>query len=65
MYTAFYAEIGMVLYENRTVDDADFLIYAAEEPERSRDRRSQMAEICASHKNLRPLRAKGCEINSL
>jgi hypothetical protein len=32
------------------------MIYAAEEPERSASRRSQMAEICANHKNLRHLR---------
>ncbi|MDR0566046.1 MAG: hypothetical protein LBG47_03265 [Prevotellaceae bacterium] len=35
-----------------------FMIYAAEEPERSGARRSQMAKICANHKNLRHLRAK-------
>ncbi|MDR0566722.1 MAG: hypothetical protein LBG47_06775 [Prevotellaceae bacterium] len=35
-----------------------FMIYADEKPERSGTRRSQMAKICANHKNPRHLRAK-------
>ncbi|MDR0566574.1 MAG: hypothetical protein LBG47_06010 [Prevotellaceae bacterium] len=34
------------------------MIYADKEPERSGARRSQMAKICANHKNPRHLRAK-------
>lgn len=53
-----YAAFGIVLYENSAQMAQIFMIYAAEEPERSGVRRSQMAKICANHKNLRHLRAK-------
>jgi hypothetical protein len=45
----------MVLYKNSAQLAQIFMMYAAEEPERSGARRSQMAKICANHKNLRQL----------
>jgi hypothetical protein len=48
----------MVLYGNGAQMAQIFMIYAAEEPERSGSRRSQMAKICVNHKNLRHLRAE-------
>ena len=42
----------MGLYENSAQLAQIFMIYAAEEPERSGARRSQMAKICENKKNL-------------